>query len=375
MNTQAAGSRIAGQDQGGEQPGSSGESQPGGGSEPLHEQLRRRLFEERKSREGRESSGDTEEQPERGKARTEPASEGHEDDDQEYEADDPNAELDDPESNPGTDENPDEEELDDPDDGEELDEGSEPEALTVDDRQYTADDIRQLETRTRELDADYRRKTQVMSRQRQEYAAHGEELQEVSGFFQKLAEANLRQLENIDPNSLSQEEFAVWKNQLAHAKDGRNQLLQSIDNVKKRVNENRNKMLDHQAKESSEILRGVDPRWGNDFYAKIRDFAVESGRFSPEEFADVTDWRTMEGLIALYDRAEAQKRAKSKKDQRSETREPPTKRRRRRARQPRNTQGQFQTAQKAVAESTNAKADGSLRNYFQERLAKERGRR
>lgn len=378
MNQQAAGSKIAGQNPGAEQPASPGESGPSGGAnEPIREQLRRKLFAERKAREGQESQR---EQP-GGEGKTGQAPEGQDDDPRgaDEHGDDPNRS-----ESPGGDdhENPDGEELDDdPDgedpDGEDPDGGDEPEALTVDDRQYTADDIRNLEKRTRELDASYRRKTQVMSRQRQEYEAHGREIEEVGGFFQQLANANLQQLEAIDPESLSQEEFGVWKQQVSNAKAGRDRLLAAMEGVKKRVKQNREKMLDQQAAESAEVLKGIDPRWNNEFYGKIRDFAVESGRYSAEEFADVTDWRTMEGLIALHDMAEGQKRLENNKGNQGETREPPTRRRRRKARQPRNDRGQFtpQNTEKKVFESTNAKADGSLRNHFQARLAAERGRK
>lgn len=378
MNQQAAGSRIAGQPSGGEQPAGPGESQPGGGSQPqesLHESLRRKLFKERKAQEGNQES--VEEQPGGNEAEpTGQAPEGQGDDPRGASdlGDDPNN---DPESDPEGEGNPEGEEPGDPE-GEKDPEGDgEPEALTVDDRQYTPEDVRALEKRNRELDADYRRKTSVMSRMRQEYAAHGEELTEVSNFFTKLASSNLQQLEAVDPESLSQEEFGHWKQQLNNAKMGRDQLLGAVDALKKKVSERRNKMLDHQAAESADILKGIDPRWSNEFYGKIRDFAVESGRYDAKEFADVTDWRAMEGLIALYDRAEAEKRVSQRnRRQPSEIEEPQGRRRRRRgARQPRNDQGKFQSAEKAVQESTNAKADGSLRNLFQQRLAKERSRR
>jgi len=377
MNQQAANTKIAGQNQGGEQPASPGESQPVGQQpEPLHESLRRKLFEERKR-----TQESQEEQP--GGDEQEPTGQAPEGDDDPRGADEDGLDPEGQESQPGGDENPEGEELDDPEGEDPEGEGEgEPEALTVDDRQYTPEDIRALEKRNRELDADYRRKTQVTSRLRQEYQTRGEELDQVNDFFLGLARANVQQLENMDPKQMDQETFAAWREQLQQAKAGAQQLENQIKGVKQAFQKNRDKMLDQQAAESSEVLSGIDPRWNNEFYGKIRDFAVESGRYTPQEFADVTDWRTMEGLIALYDMSQAQKRITENRGERrgakeqgqsNESEPAPGRRRRRRARQPRNNQGQFQSAQKAVHESTNAKADGSLRNFFQQRLAKERG--
>lgn len=338
-----------------EQPGSSGESAPAGGDQevPIREQFRRRLEAERESKEpvGRQ------EQPDDEIPDTERASETQDED--EYDADEEGTPSE--EESEDTDEDPDTEEEPDAED-------DEPSTLTVDDRQYSAEDIRALENRVREYDADYRRKTQVMSRIRQEYQARGEEVQQVSGFFKSLAKANVQQLEQIDPSKLNQEQFAAWKQQLDAAKAGEQQLMGYIDKITQTTRENREKMLDHQAQESAEILRSIDRRWSNEFYGQLRDFAVETGRFTKEEFADLTDWRTFEGLIALFDMQQAQKNVKEKR----ETKEPPTKRRKRNRKQARNQRGQFQNAEQAVRQSTNAKQDGSLRSYFQQKLAAER---
>jgi hypothetical protein len=256
---------------------------------------------------------------------------------------------------------------------EEQDESeSQVEALTVDGRQFTPEDIRKLTKQLGEYDADYRRKTQVLARVRQEYQAKGQEYEAVGGFFEALSEANLRQLRSLDPQHMSQDQFTAWRNQLTAAEQGALQLKQHLDAVKQKVRKDRDAFLDQSAQESNEILRGVDPRWSNEFYSKLRDFAVKTKRYTAEEFADVTDWRTMEGLIALFDKSAAVSTINTKLDGKAVE---PTQRKRR-VKNRRNPQGQFQNAQQAVRESTNARADGSFRALKEQQLRAEReGRR
>jgi len=327
-----------------EQPASPGESAPAAKAEPLHEQFRRRLFDER-----RESA--PAEKPANEKLPTGQASE--EEGEEEYEADDKAASAGqesyvDDEEEPGAEE-------------------PQPQALIVDDRQFTVEDIRQLIKARNEYDADYRRKTQVMARHRQEYESRSQEVEQMGKFFQNLAAVNVQELEKINPQTLDKDQFSVWRQQLMQAKAGQQQLESTIEEIRKSVRKNRDQMLDHQAGESAEILKGLDKRWSNEFYAKLRDFAVVTGRYTAKEFSDVTDWRSLEGLIALYDREEARKNVK----QNRETQEPPT-RRRQRVRQKRDNTGKFQSAEQAVRSSSNAKADGSLRSYFAARLEAER---
>lgn len=257
------------------------------------------------------------------------------------------------------------------DEGEEQDDDDFIEALMVGDRQYTAEDVEKLEKQNREYDADYRRKTQSLARVRQEYQAKGQEYEEIGGFFKQLTEVNLRNLRNVDPSTLTQEQFGVWRQQLMAAEQGASQLNQAIEGVRKKIAEDRNKMLDQQAAESAEILKSeFKDRWGNEFYGKLRDFAVKSQMYDPKEFADITDWRVMKGLVALYDAAEVKKVVT--KDPNDQNDGKPTRRQLQRARRSQKT-GKFVNTQQAVRESPNPRQDGTLRNHFMERLAKERG--
>lgn len=302
------------------------------------------------------------------------------DDDGEYDANDTDGDED--EQEPDGDSNA---SADDGVEGEEDDEGEPghsdtPAELLVDDRRYTADDIRELHKRDHERDADYRRKTAVNSRIRQEYEETGTELTGLSNFFVGMAEQNLKALEAMDPQNMSQEEFGAWKQQVAKAKAGVADLKGNMEKVTTGIHDRIKQMRDHQAAESAEILKGIDSRWNVEFYAKIRDFAVESGRYSPETFKEVRDWQTLEGLIALYDAAEARRKlarssSRSGGDETNSSKtEEPRKRKRRRNKQRRSEKsGQFQNAQQAAMDSRGAIADGTFRAAAMERLRRERG--
>jgi len=253
-------------------------------------------------------------------------------------------------------------------------------ALFVDDRQYTPDDVREVVTernklrdQNKEYDADYRRKTTVMSKLRDEYEVSGREIAAVGSFFENMASQNVKQYEGMNTKDMTPEQFQTYRDSYDAAKSGSTQLNNTMKAISKRVSEVRDKQKDDAAGESADVLKRIEPRWNNEFYAKVGDFAVKSGRYSADEFADVTDWRTMEGLVALMDSSEVAN-VGSGKSGKSEISEPGTrKRRRQRQRQRKNAAGQFQSNRNAVLESKNAKKDGSLRDMFKQKLASERG--
>ncbi len=246
-------------------------------------------------------------------------------------------------------------------------------ALQVDDSSYSVDDVRKLVQSNRELDADYRRKTTVMSRMREEYAVQGKEMETVGLFFSGLARQNVDRLEKVDTKDMSPEEFSAYRQQYDGAKRASQQMNQSVIGVRESYNKAREAHLDQQAAESAEVMQKIDKRWNNEFYSKVRDFAVDSGRYTAEEFSDVTDWRSMEGLVSLMDADGVRKIAENPASGESEISEPgKRKRRRQRQRQNRSSTGQFQSSKATVLESQNARKDGSLRDHFKAKLAAER---
>jgi len=258
--------------------------------------------------------------------------------------------------------------------GEESDSVRVTEALQVDDRQYTPDDVRELNTKVLEHDADYRRKTQVMARLREEYAVQGQDLETIGSFFKNLTQANVKSLESMDTKGMDQETFSTWRSNYDSAKSGASTLERNIEGMLSKLGDAREKMKDNAASESVEIMKSIEPRWDNEFYTKVRDYAVQSNRYSAESFGDLTDWRTMEGLVALMDRDAVLKGVAGAGNGKSETIQRDKRKRRRQNRRlsSRNASGRFQTHQQTALKSTNAKGDGSLRQMLHANLERER---
>lgn len=243
--------------------------------------------------------------------------------------------------------------------------------LDIDGRQVTADDYVAMENRLQEYDADYRRKTTVMSRIRQEYEGNGQQVKAVSSFFANMATQNVEQLEAMNVSQMSAQEFETYKANLAAAREGSQKLIGTMQSLAADVEKRIGAQNKHRAAESAEILKGIDSRWNTKFYHELRDFAVETGRYTPETFREVRDWQTLEGLIALRDLNEAKKgtqKATTTDNKTINKEKSPRKRRSRNRKQNRNTKGQFQTAKNAAMNSRAPVKDGSLREMFRARL-------
>ena len=243
-----------------------------------------------------------------------------------------------------------------------------PRVFKVDGVDYTSENIKELVEARSKYDTEFRRRTQITARLKQEYKAAGNDVGYMSNFFLNLANANLNQYTSYDASKLSGEQLKTFQSGQVQATQGRDRLLQQIGTMKEAVEKKQKEFDDAQAEESRTVLKGIEPRWNDEFYTGVREFAVESGRYSAEEFEDVTDWRVIEGMVALMDRD-------ATRTKRTEVnREPKRPRRRRqRTRRSRNTSEQFQTLTDAVHKSPNAKQDGSFRAMKQAQLARERG--
>lgn len=253
------------------------------------------------------------------------------------------------------------------------------EGLELDGQRYTRDDIRKL---IEERDQggmrleDYRRKTQRLARVRQEAEALGEEYQGLGEVFQakeqllgQVIQANLRQFEQTDTSKMSPEQFEDFKRQWAAAKQGADFLAQQFQEVEGALTQRRQAAMQKRARTTVELLRWHEPRWDdqNQFYGKLRDFTVREGLMSAEQFDQETDFLKLRGLIALMDAHEAPQVI----DEAAHRPRPPRRSRNR----ARNNQGQFQGSREAaldaVKQSTNARADGSFRNFLLTNLAAE----
>ncbi len=257
-----------------------------------------------------------------------------------------------------------------------------PDGLEIDGKSYTAEEIKSLIEEANNgglrLD-DYKRKTQYLSRVRQEHEALGTHLSEgvqsveaKEEIINRVLQQNLAAYENVDTSRLTPEAFQEFKNQYAQARRGADLLRAEFDKAENSLKTVRQQADQAKASSTLEMLRWHEPRWDheNTFYAKVRDFAVNEGLVSTEEFDGENDFLRMVGLIAMMDRHDLP----SVITEQIENPKPPAPQRN--AQRPRNDNGRFTTnvtnTQNAVLQSGNAKGDGSLRNHFMARLERER---
>lgn len=258
------------------------------------------------------------------------------------------------------------------DESEEESEEAKPRGIEVDGKMYTEEDIRRMQTDRDSFEKDYRRKTQFLSRVRQEHEALGEKVSMVDSLFVKQAEQTIAQLESVDVSNFTQQEIAAWQNQLKNAKLARQNLTSLFGEVDKQVAHNRDKALEDQSKASIKVLEDSEPRWNDTFYKEIRDFVVESELYTAEEFADIADWRIIRGLISMMDSSKAAESIRQV--ERKKTPKPKKPARSANTPQKRNKNGRFQSAQQRFRESTNGREDGSFREMKARQLEEERNR-
>lgn len=249
--------------------------------------------------------------------------------------------------------------------------GGDAQALEIDGRQVTADDYVAMEERVQQMDRDYRQKTANLSQMRQNYEQNGEQLVAVAGFFKNMATQNVQHLKEMDVSGMDAQQFTRYRQDLAKAEENANRLVQAMDNLAGDVTEKTSKMRKQLAAQSSEILQGIESRWNTQFYHELRDWAIETGRYTPETFREVRDWQTLEGLIALKD-IDAARKGVGKTETTVKDPAPRKRKPRNRRQQPRNKRGQFQNARQTAMASPGSRADGSLREMFKAQLAAER---
>ena len=261
------------------------------------------------------------------------------------------------------------------DDDDQGDDEPESGTLQVDDQEYSADDVKALVKKSQDLEKGYRQSTQEMAERRTEYDKNGQELEAVAAFFKNLTTANVSSLEAMDLSAMSPEQVQAWQQQYNSTKAGSAQVQGQIDKLLGEIEKAREKMKDHAAAESLQVLKGTETRWNDAFYAKVREFAVESKRYTAKEFGDITDWRTIEGIIAVMDKNQVVRATKQtgKDAKNAKTVDKPARKRRRQNKKVRrDSAGKFATAKTKVLESGNARKDGSFREMLQAKLANER---
>jgi hypothetical protein len=236
--------------------------------------------------------------------------------------------------------------------------------ITVNGKDYDASTIEELESKFASLDSETKRKwretANVAAHQRRQFEAASELIETQDALYSNMAQANVSRYDQIDTSRLTPEQFQQLHMQRQTALQGAEKLKTIQQEMREKREAERNRLVEQESETSRGMLEATEPRWSNEFYADVGEFAVNSGLYTADEFR-------MLGLIAQYDIDKATRGTEVNREP-----EKPRRKRNRRNRR-RNSQGQFQTAQQAAASSPNAKADGSFRAMKEAQLRAERG--
>lgn len=218
------------------------------------------------------------------------------------------------------------------------------------------------------MEKDYRRKTQRIAATVDELRQRVTEAKATHDVLLREAQAELSRFDNLDWTALQadpaqyRQAADAWRNAQAMAQRRVHEAQQIAERAEQMRTESRQKQADI----SRDILQSQIPKWSSEMYATLREFAVETYDYTPEEVDSQVDWRWMR---AMYDAHLARKTPAVKSVR--EVKQPTQTRNRPQA--SRDAQGRYQTALDA---SRSAPGDRSkFRAAMEAKLRAEKERR
>jgi chromosome segregation ATPase len=195
-----------------------------------------------------------------------------------------------------------------------------------------------------------------------------QESEKIADYFVGMANQQLQQLQQVNPATLTQEQFGQYQQAYQQAQMQVSQHTQLIEQIKSERDDTRTKQKEREAEIARERLKVRIPDWSGEKYQALGKLAEEFG-YAPKEFFDTTDHR----LIILLNEVAASKDAAKvveKKVAKTKTKPPRTSSARP---QDRNERGQFKKAQAAFNE-TRPGTKGSFAAMKAAQLAAEKAR-
>ena len=147
------------------------------------------------------------------------------------------------------------------------------------------------------MQSDYQRKTQKIADDRRELKHSFEVQRQVAEAYVQQSDRNLAQWQGVDWQQLRRTlDPADYNARVAQFQQVGNQADQAKQNHQALINF-AEKALDEQkqseAEVSRDILKNTIPKWGNELYGSLRNYAVDQLGYSAIEFDEVTDHKTI----------------------------------------------------------------------------------
>ena len=194
------------------------------------------------------------------------------------------------------------------------------------------------------------------------------EAEQLAEYFVGMANQQLQQLSQVNPATLTQEQFGQYQQAYQSAQMQANQHAQLVEQIKTQRDETRNLQKEREAEIAKERLKVRIPDWSGEKYQALGKIAEDYG-YAPKEFFESTDHRL---ILLLNDVAASKDAAKAVETKVAKAKPKPPRTGSARP-QERNERGQYKRAQKAFNETAPG-TKGSFAAMKAAQLAAERGK-
>jgi hypothetical protein len=215
-------------------------------------------------------------------------------------------------------------------------------------------------------DSEFTESMASVVRMRHDIEDQAQQIEDTAGFFLTGLDQQISHMEQMfSTGQIEPERMGDARMQYQGLVQNKNGLMQHLNKVKQQRDEMKERRKSREAEIAQLKLKRSIPGFNRETYSSLRDYAVKRG-FSVDEFNDSTDYRYFELLydsMQLHSAPDTVQKITTRRPQRSK----------RGQRQPRDTRGRFEKAQREFHENPNKK--GAFAAMKAEQLRKERSGR
>ena len=162
----------------------------------------------------------------------------------------------------------------------------------------------EAESRIQSMQTDYTQKTQKLGESRRELADSLAQSSQISEMYAERAGQNLARYDSVNWQQLqSTLDPTVYSQRVAEYRQAVNLKDRAVaehERIRQLADTQVEKQKNDQAEISRDILRTTIPNWGNELYANLRTYAVDTLQFTGDEFDNIVDHRHIRMVHDLW---------------------------------------------------------------------------
>jgi hypothetical protein len=177
--------------------------------------------------------------------------------------------------------------------GDEPEQVSESLSVEVDGEKFTAESIRGLRDKARDLQSGFTQKYQEVAKQRKEVEQHNEQALQTLQFLESRLKAPLAKYEQVNWQELQATNPAQYQQLSAEyrsALQGHQQVSNGLKAYQDKVKQGADEDFKRRAAEAKSILEETNPDWSNDLYRDVMNYATELGAPVEEITSEIRPW-------------------------------------------------------------------------------------